>query len=51
MHKIGYTIGADGAKQLGETLKTNTTLTKLILRGEKRSKNDKKTDERKSNDR
>ena len=36
MHVIDYEIGADGAKQLGETLKTNTTLTKLNLMSEKR---------------
>ena len=52
MHEIGYAIGADEAKQLGETLKTNTTLTKLILGSGKRSKEDKRwMKERKPNDR
>ena len=40
-HKTGFKIGADGAKQLGETLKTNTTLTELILGSGKRSKGEK----------
>ena len=39
--KIDDEIGADGAKQLGEALKTNTTLTKLNLGSEMRSKGEK----------
>ena len=42
MHNTGYVIEADEAKQLGETLKTNTTLTKLILGSGKRSKGEKR---------
>ena len=41
-HKTVYEIRADDAKQLGETLKTNATLTKLNLISEKRSKGEKK---------
>ena len=51
MHNTGYVIEADDATMLGEALKTNATLTKLNLRGEKRSKGEKKTDERKTNGR
>ena len=52
MHEIEYIIGADEAKQLGETLKTNITLTKLILGSGKRSKGEKRwMKERKQNDR
>ena len=46
-HKTGFKIGADEAKQLGEVLKTNTTLTKLNMGSGKRSKEEKKIDERK----
>ena len=42
MHNTGFKVGADGAKQLGETLKTNTTLTKLNLEGEKRDEKKRK---------
>ena len=36
MRKTGYVIAANDAKQLGEALKVNTTLTKLNLMSEKR---------------
>ena len=46
-HKTDWNIGADEAKQLGEVLKANTTLTKLNLWGEKRKKEEKKGCEKK----